>query len=417
MSQLFADVGASVLLRAAAIVAAVGASIIVARLGGPDVKGIAAAFAAASTLSSALVNLGVAEQVVETTTSRRQVDPRRLLLGAWAAYVVLGGAVTLALVPLAGQRAEIVVLGCLCFTLFAQAGVVALGLSGVLSQAVGALLQPLALGLVAVLLAIDGVLTGPEAVAATVASYLCPLAVFWRAIPRPPHSAAIGWRSVLRLFRSSVPWQLPALSLRVVQRADIIVVSVLVSSVVAGTYSVALQLSELILLVPRQVAGHCYHSSVMGRAFDLGRALWTATAAALLPAVAIAIAGGPAIVLLFGDEFRAAGTPLLLLLPGAVFASVALVMSHVFRGQGRLREAVVASGCGALTMLVGCGLLVPGLGANGAALASTASWAVFALVGCALWFRAGGRWVEASGAVAMGDGRPAAPVQTTEIQD
>jgi O-antigen/teichoic acid export membrane protein len=116
-------------------------------------------------------------------------------------------------------------------------------------------------------------------------------------------------------------------------------------------------------------------------------AFTTAAAAALL------VLAYPLVLLLFGQEFRASVLPLIVLLPGAVAMSHSRVLAGDLMARGRvdvtMRIALVALGVNVAANL----LLIPGLGALGAALASTISYSVNLLLRLRAYCRlAGVHW-------------------------
>ena len=372
----------SVVLRIFATIAGVGASVLIARLGGPEAKGVAAAYLASITTVFAVTNLGAGEQIVQITRDGNH-SARRLLIRFWFAYAVVAGLIALVFLPVRPQL-SVLTIGCLLYLIPIQASTVSIGFSGVMPDAIGALVQPLAVSAGVLLLSVDGGLTPHEAVGALAVSYLAPFYVYWRGVPARGEARGVTLRELGRATLDGARWQVPNLALRIVQRADILAVFVLAGPAASGRYSVAVQLAELCFLVPRQIANHSYHQTTVADSLDTRRAVMTTIVAATATAVPIGLLGGFGINLLYGEAFTAATGDLYILLPGTVVGSVAFLMFWIFRGKGRLRMSTISSLSGAFTLLVGCGVLIPQFGTAGAAVSCSVAWGVFAVVAVTL---------------------------------
>ncbi|HEX6486421.1 MAG TPA: hypothetical protein VF012_06895 [Nocardioidaceae bacterium] len=372
----------SVVLRIFATIAGVGASVLIARLGGPEAKGVAAAYLASITTVFAVTNLGAGEQIVQITRDGNH-SARRLLIRFWFAYAVVAGLIAVVFLPVRPQL-SVLTIGCLLYLIPIQASTVSIGFSGVMPDAIGALVQPLAVSAGVLLLSVDGGLTPHEAVGALAVSYLAPFYVYWRAVPARGEARGVTLRDLGRATLDGARWQVPNLAMRIVQRADILAVFALAGPAASGRYSVAVQLAELCFLVPRQIANHSYHRLTVADSLDTRRAVMTTVVAATATAVPIGLLGGFGINLLYGEAFAAATGDLYILLPGTVVGSVAFLMFWVFRGKGRLRMSTISSLSGAFTLLVGCGVLIPRFGTAGAAVSCSVAWGVFAVVAVTL---------------------------------
>jgi O-antigen/teichoic acid export membrane protein len=372
----------SVVLRIFATIAGVGASVLIARLGGPEAKGVAAAYLASITTVFAVTNLGAGEQIVQITRDGNH-SARRLLIRFWFAYAAVAGLIAVVFLPVRPQL-SVLTIGCLLYLIPIQASTVSIGFSGVMPDAIGALVQPLAVCAGVLLLSVDGGLTPNEAVGALAVSYLAPFYVYWRGVPARGEARGVTLRELGRATLDGARWQVPNLALRIVQRADILAVFVLAGPAASGRYSVAVQLAELCFLVPRQIANHSYHQTTVADSLDTRRAVMTTIVAATATAVPIGLLGGFGINLLYGEAFTAATGDLYILLPGTVVGSVAFLMFWIFRGKGRLRMSTISSLSGAFTLLVGCGFLIPQFGTAGAAVSCSVAWGVFAVVAVTL---------------------------------
>jgi O-antigen/teichoic acid export membrane protein len=93
----------------------------------------------------------------------------------------------------------------------------------------------------------------------------------------------------------------------------------------------------------------------------------------------------------YGSQFADAGVALRFIIPGVIAYSVVAVLTRYLSGQGR-------PGTTTLILVVGLGiniaanlLLIPRLGINGAALASSVSYSVSAVLTLAVFLRVSGR--------------------------
>lgn len=95
---------------------------------------------------------------------------------------------------------------------------------------------------------------------------------------------------------------------------------------------------------------------------------------------AIALLGPVLIVVGFGDEFRPAVVPLLLLLPGLWFLGTGIVVGADLGGRGRPGTASLLSAVTVVVTVVLDLVLIPPYGVRGAALASSLAYATFGIV-------------------------------------
>jgi O-antigen/teichoic acid export membrane protein len=241
-----------------------------------------------------------------------------------------------------------------------------------------------ALVLVAVLaptIGLTGAIAGLGVAQALNALYL----VGWglRTLPRP----SSGWlrRTAAEISRS-VSFGVKAYLTQALQllnyRADLFILNAVAAKATVGRYAVALAVSELGLMLPRALAtvvfprvaaldtepGSDEQRMVVVKSVRHSLLLAPVTAAGL----AIALL---AIPLVYGGDFRQAIEPGFILVPGVVALGVANVLSATVVGKGfpqyALYQALLVTPPTVGLYL----LLVPALGANGAALASTASYA------------------------------------------
>lgn len=145
-----------------------------------------------------------------------------------------------------------------------------------------------------------------------------------------------------------------------------------------GVYSMAVNLSELLFLIPLSI-----NTALTGKLYnteegDAGRAVMARTMKlTLYVCLALAVIGIPlslAIPFIYGEGFRGAILPSMLLLAGAVFASLARVASPYFFTAGRPKVHLRVT---FLSLALNCllnWLFIPLWGINGTAIASAISY-------------------------------------------
>ena len=159
-----------------------------------------------------------------------------------------------------------------------------------------------------------------------------------------------------------------------------------------GIYSIAMQAAEAMWLVAAAVAGAVTAPVVHEAEAAAVRLIERAAVRALLITAAVgavlAVAAPFVIPLALGDAFDDAARPLLYLLPGVVLyapVNVLVIYLSVRRGRPRLSLAVAATG-GIVTLVLAL-LLIPSLGTEGAAIASSAGYAAGAALALVFFLR------------------------------
>jgi len=173
-------------------------------------------------------------------------------------------------------------------------------------------------------------------------------------------------------------------------RSDQFLLGYLAGTASVGIYSVAVTVAELLLFFPRSLATallpritgadsvSARHMAASACRHTIGGAL--VSAAVLLPI-------GLLIPVWFGEAYRPAVVPFLLLLPGLAAYSLAPVLSTYFSGQ--LGRPIVTSRFAAMSLALDVALvwvLVPRMAVPGAALASTLAYAA-TIIAMVAYFR------------------------------
>jgi len=183
-------------------------------------------------------------------------------------------------------------------------------------------------------------------------------------------------------------------------RLDQFLVAAFVSRAGVGHYAVAVGLSESVwwlsssvalVLMPRLTEMEQERAAAM-----TPLACRNTLLASVIGAIALIAVSPLAIAILFGDEFSAAQTPLILLMPGITAACATRVLGSYLFSQGRIIYNTYATFIALGLTIVLDLALIPSLGVNGAAIASSIAY-IASLVATLFWYRevSGGSITEA----------------------
>lgn len=163
-------------------------------------------------------------------------------------------------------------------------------------------------------------------------------------------------------------------------RADVFLVSLLTNIGSVGQYTLAVSLGQFVWLIsnafafalfPRVASSQSDHAANLMRTAKVTRLSLTAS---VLIALAMAFVADMLLPSIYGEEFRTAVQPLLLLLPGIAIFSVANVLGSYFAGMGKPAINLKAALVGLVITIPLDLLLIPRFGISGAALTSTLSY-------------------------------------------
>lgn len=147
-----------------------------------------------------------------------------------------------------------------------------------------------------------------------------------------------------------------------------------------GNYIQASKLGQMLLVGANIIAGTVFPQTAGGLKENMVRQLQLISRNLLLlfivMAVFVFIAGSGLFEWVFGGSFNLMFWPFLILLPGIFCLSVLLVMSAYFGGTNRPGVNVAGALCGLVVIVGGDLLLIPRMGIIGAALVSSAGYAV-----------------------------------------
>ncbi len=168
-------------------------------------------------------------------------------------------------------------------------------------------------------------------------------------------------------------------------KLDVFVVGFFAGAASVGRYTLAVSLGQLLwlmsnsvasVLLPKVAASTDDGGSIRHTAMVTRLSLW----ATALCGLALAVLATQAIPLLYGEAFRPSIMALIWLLPGIVVFSVANVLAAYIAGIGKPRLNLIVSGV-SLIVTIGLDLaLIPKLNIVGAAIASTVSYSLSAVL-------------------------------------
>jgi peptidoglycan/xylan/chitin deacetylase (PgdA/CDA1 family)/O-antigen/teichoic acid export membrane protein len=387
------DLGASTLWGIAAKIVTFAANfiigIIIARALGPEGKGAYAFVLQVVAVLAVVLGLGLTTANVRFVASREVSAKAATANSLWLAAATGIFALGVCLLVLAGPLAPdppyslamaLTASALFVFTvLFAWLGAVAAGLSGLRPRSVAGIVAVLAVlgGLIALWLA--GGLTPLRAVALGVAGQAIAVGV----VLLQERGRMLAFRPSVRSLKSMVSYSARSYVVELVGylhlRLDILLLGWLVGAAGVGVYSVAVSFAEIARYVPIVIGAAMFARASQLSAEEAVRVsarISRLTAAIVLTTAAIFAVLGPLLIpLLFGERFSGAVLPLLVLLPGVVFMSVAEVPgSYLFsRGVIYWKSAAVIVVLNVILNLIA----VPRIGVLGAALASTVTYALF----------------------------------------
>ncbi len=205
----------------------------------------------------------------------------------------------------------------------------------------------------------------------------------------------LQWKAQWRFIRYGMRYQVYSAFNALHQQVDIILLGwMLVAQVQIGYYATAVGLVQMLWQIPNAVtmvlfpyvAAQPKDDAVSIRTAQLCR-LSTLTMAAA--GIGMALFAAPVITLLYGEAYLPATTPLLILLPGIISVSVSRIAGGHLMGRNKLWSMTVIT---IIVMVLNVALnyvLVPVIGVNGAALASTVTYTINAVLTAWLLSREG----------------------------
>jgi O-antigen/teichoic acid export membrane protein len=168
-------------------------------------------------------------------------------------------------------------------------------------------------------------------------------------------------------------------------RFDMLLVNYFLNPAYVGYYSISVVIVEKIWYIPN-VLSAVLHPRVAHAGEESEANRDTATVSRItvlivgLACVVILALGRFLVRLLFSDRFLPAVTPLFLLLPGIFMMSLSKILTSDLTARGHPRANMWAGLVAVLSNVVANVVLIPRLAINGAALSSTISYSLYAVV-------------------------------------
>jgi O-antigen/teichoic acid export membrane protein len=369
------------------LVANLVTGIVSARALGPSGRGVFVALTTVSQLAGLLFAVGVANSLSYYIARRPEDGPR--LLTTWTAMLVPLTAVAIAISELllptifSGDQQAIDLGRWFMLSIVLVVGLelnygLLLGMHDFLVYNVLRFAQAALIAAAFVVLWVADEMTVENAlIAAIVGSTTAMAAGLARSVVR----VGVG-RFDLRLGATSLWYgargQGSTVATNVTARLDVAMLPAFVTNANVGLYSVAANLSLIVHQLSNTFAGLVLPAAASdperGRIKVIG-SLWGSLVVAGALAAVLALFARPLIGLVYGDSFRDAAEPLLLLLPGVVlFAGSSILAAGVY-AAGRPFTATFAQLLGMAVTVVGLFVFLRSGGITAAAIVSTVSYA------------------------------------------
>jgi O-antigen/teichoic acid export membrane protein len=394
------------LFSALTLVANLVSGIVSARALGPDGRGVAVALTTVGQLAGFLFAMGVAQSLSYFIARRPQDGPS--LLTTWllmllplAALAILISQLLLTTIFATDGEQAITIGRWFLFAIVLVVGLelnygLLLGTHDFLVYNALRFAQPMLMAASFVVLWRLDALTVESALIAPVVGAGLVLAV---GMSRAVERVGVGkpdLRLGLHTLWYGVRGQGSTVAANVTARLDVAMLPAFVTSASVGLYSVATNVSLIVYQLSNTFAGLVLPAAAgdpqRGPQKVVG-SLWASLAVAGLLALGLALFARPLLGFVYGDQFRDAAEPLVLILPGAVlFAGSSILAAGVF-AVGRPFTATVAQLLGMVVTVIGLFVFLRSGGITAAALVSTASYAtVFLATLVAYRAVTGGSW-------------------------
>jgi O-antigen/teichoic acid export membrane protein len=371
------------------VVAYLVSGVVSARALGPDGRGVAVALVTVAQLAGFLFAMGVARSL-SYFIARRPADGPALLT-TWVLMLLplsaLATAITELLLPtiFATDGSDAIAIGrWFLFTIVLIVGLeliygLLLGIEDFVVYNALRLAQPALIAVCFVVLWPLDALTVESALIVSTAATALVLAIgLGRGLARigagPPNL-----RMGLRTLWYGVRGQGATVAANVNARLDVAMLPAFVIPASVGLYSVATNVSLIVYQLSNVFAGLVVPAAARDPERSPAKvvgSLWGSLAVAGALALVLALFARPLLGVVYGDKFRDAAEPLLLLLPGAVlFAGSSILAAGVY-AAGRPFTATLAQVIGMVVTIVGLLVFLRAGGITAAALVSTASYAI-----------------------------------------
>lgn len=167
-------------------------------------------------------------------------------------------------------------------------------------------------------------------------------------------------------------------------RLDYLFVSLFLPLAQVGYYSVSTAIAEVTARLPAAVATVIFPvTAAQDQASAtalITKAVRETLALVVMGVLILFVVGKYIVVIFFGTNFIPSVIPLLILLPGMISISILRILTNGLAGRGQPEFGAIAGGSALITTIVLDIILIPRMGINGAALASSLAYSSGALV-------------------------------------
>ena len=324
---------------------AVITALAIARVGGPDLKGITSIYVAFVTISSSVFSFSIGNYVV----AKSSTDRKRGLAGRVATTLLPMSIAGILIGILLAFRVDVflgfIVCGISLYSLQVNLGAIAVAVVGPIRGAFGLLAQQVSLFIIVTFLSATQYLSETTLYAAYCLAFLLSSTLQIIQISKAsPNLGSLSWRETLTAIRGGLSWTGKAVAFLLLERADILLVGVILGTYSAGIYSVAASFALLAalpqtalrdFLVSRQTTSNTYAEARRHAILSLVAGL--VSTALIWPLAALIIP------YLLGNEFKPATLLVLILLPGAAIMGSSRYLLHLLMVEQRALPATVAT--------------------------------------------------------------------------
>lgn len=216
---------------------------------------------------------------------------------------------------------------------------------------------------------------------AALANLLIGLQLFYLAKPARP---AFELRLLIRMMRSGLVYAGAYFLITANYQVDILILSWLASTTELGLYTLTVKLGELLWQLPAALVIVLISRGANTASHDMVNIICKSSRITLLItcicAFGLWLTSAYLVAPIFGADFAPVTTMLSYLIPGLILATLFKSLNSHFAGQGKPHYAIyIMATCVSVNVLLNF-LLIPSYGANGAAFASSVSYALSAVL-------------------------------------
>lgn len=202
-----------------------------------------------------------------------------------------------------------------------------------------------------------------------------------------------AWRfrmaQAIAQLRDGWPLVLSAFSVIIYMKIDQVMLGSMRGNAEVGIYSAAVRLSEVWYFIPTAIASSAYPAIIESKEVDEGLYLnriqrlydyivWIF----LIIAAPISLLSGPLVTILFGSDYREAGSILAIHIWSSIFVSLGVARGKWLVTEGLMRFAMLTQLMGCISNILLNLVLIPRIGGMGAAIATLISYALASYLSC-----------------------------------